>query len=195
MTQEKQFVEVIQANEGILYKMTRLYANDKEDQKDLYQDIVYQLWKSFNTFKGDAKLSTWIYRIALNTALLYLKNKKRKGYKTSLDEVVLINENYDPVLEKRLKILYAHIKELGEVDKGIVFLFLEGKKYEEISDITGMSASNIGTRMSRIKEKLNKQIIKKYNDGTRRNARDLVSNERPTGKSKKTNRQINYGND
>ena len=195
MTQEKQIVEVIQANEGILYKMTRLYANDKEDQKDLYQDIVYQLWKSFNTFKGDAKLSTWIYRIALNTALLYLKNKKRKGYKTSLDEVVLINENYDPVLEKRLKILYAHIKELGEVDKGIVFLFLEGKKYEEISDITGMSASNIGTRMSRIKEKLNKQIIKKYNDGTRRNARDLVSNERPTGKSKKTNRQINYGND
>jgi len=161
MTQERQFVEVIQNNEGILYKMTRLYANDKEDQKDLYQDIVYQLWKSFSTFKGDAKLSTWIYRIALNTALLYLKNKKRKGYKTSLDELVLINENYDTVLEERIKILYAHIRELGEIDKGIVFLFLEGKKYEEISEITGMSTSNIGTRMARIKEKLNKQIIKK----------------------------------
>jgi RNA polymerase sigma-70 factor (ECF subfamily) len=161
MTQEKVFVEVIQDNEGILYKMTRLYANNKEDQKDLYQDIVYQLWKAFNTFRGDAKLSTWIYRIALNTALLYLKNKKRKGYNTSLDGIVLINENYDPVLEERLKILYAHIREFGEVDKGIVFLFLEGKKYEEISDITGMSTSNIGTRMARIKEKLNKQIIKK----------------------------------
>jgi len=118
MTQEKHFVEVIQDNEGILYKMTRLYANDKEDQKDLYQDIVYQLWKSFSTFRGDAKLSTWIYRIALNTSLLFLKNKKRKGYKTSLDDLVLINENYDPVLEERLKILYAHIRELGEVDKG-----------------------------------------------------------------------------
>jgi RNA polymerase sigma-70 factor (ECF subfamily) len=161
MTQEKVFVEVIQDNEGILYKMTRLYANNKEDQKDLYQDIVYQLWKAFNTFRGDAKLSTWIYRIALNTALLYLKNKKRKGNNTSLDGIVLINENYDPVLEERLKILYAHIREFGEVDKGIVFLFLEGKKYEEISDITGMSTSNIGTRMARIKEKLNKQIIKK----------------------------------
>jgi RNA polymerase sigma-70 factor (ECF subfamily) len=161
MTQEKEFVEVIQDNEDILYKMTRLYANNKEDQKDLYQDIVYQLWKAFNTFRGDAKLSTWIYRIALNTALLYLKNKKRKGYNTSLDGIVLINENYDPVLEERLKILYAHIREFGEVDKGIVFLFLEGKKYEEISDITGMSTSNIGTRMARIKEKLNKQIIKK----------------------------------
>jgi RNA polymerase sigma-70 factor (ECF subfamily) len=161
MTQEKEFVEVIQDNEGILYKMTRLYANNKEDQKDLYQDIVYQLWKAFKTFRGDAKLSTWIYRIALNTALLYLKNKKRKGYNTSLDGIVLINENYDPVLEERLKILYSHIREFGEVDKGIVFLFLEGKKYEEISDITGMSTSNIGTRMARIKEKLNKQIIKK----------------------------------
>ena len=161
MTQEKQFVEVIQENEGILYKMTRLYANNKENQKDLYQDIVYQLWKSFNTFRGDAKLSTWIYRIALNTALLYLKNNKRKGNKTSLDGIVLINENYDPVLEKRLKILYAHIRKLGEIDKGIVFLFLEGKKYEEISDITGMSTSNIGTRMVRIKGKLNKQITKK----------------------------------
>jgi RNA polymerase sigma-70 factor (ECF subfamily) len=161
MTQENKFVEVIQENEGILYKMTRLYANDKEDQKDLYQEIVYQLWKSFKTFRGDAKQSTWIYRIALNTALLYLKNKKRKGYKTSLDDLVLINENYDTVLEERLKILYAHLRELGEIDKGIVFLFLEGKKYEEISEITGMSTSNIGTRMARIKEKLNKQIIKK----------------------------------
>lgn len=161
MTQENKFVEVIQENEGILYKMTRLYVNDKDDQKDLYQDIVYQLWKSFSTFKGDAKLSTWIYRIALNTSLLFLKNKKKKGYKTSLDGIVLINENYDPVLEERLKILYARIRELGEVDKGIVFLYLEGKKYEEISEITGMSTSNIGTRMARVKVKLNKQIIKK----------------------------------
>ncbi|MFS4481769.1 RNA polymerase sigma factor [Hyunsoonleella sp. 2307UL5-6] len=161
MKQEKQFVEVIQENEGILYKMTRLYADNKEDQKDLYQDVVYQLWKSFHTFRGNAKLSTWVYRIALNTALLYLKKKKRKGYKTPLDGIVLADEFYDPVLEERLKILYAHIRELGEIDKGIVFLFLEGKKYQEISDITGMSTSNIGTRMARIKEKLNKQIIKK----------------------------------
>ena len=161
MSKEKQFVEVIQDSEGVLYKISRLYTDNKEDQKDLYQDIVYQLWKSFNSFKGNAKRSTWVYRIALNTALLYLKNKKKKGHKTSLEDIVLIQENYDPVLEERLKILYAHIRELGEVDKGIVFLFLEGKKYKEISDITGMSSSNIGTRMVRIKEKLNKKIIKK----------------------------------
>ena len=161
MPKEREFIVVIENNEGILYKITKLYTNTKEDQKDLYQEIVYQLWKGFNRFRGDAKLSTWIYRIALNTALLYLKNKKRRGSNTSLDGIVLANENYDPVLEERLKIVYAHIRELGEIDKGIVFLFLEGKKYEEISDITGMSTSNVGTRMARIKEKLNKQIIKK----------------------------------
>jgi len=160
MSQEKEFVEVIQNNEGILYKMTRLYANNTEDQKDLYQEIIYQIWKGFSKFRGDAKLSTWIYRIALNTALLHIKNKKRNGYNTSLDGIVLATENYDPVLEERLEILYGNIRKLGEVDKGIVFLFLEGKKYEEISAITGMSTSNIGTRMERIKEKLNKQIIK-----------------------------------
>ncbi|MEX0997454.1 MAG: sigma-70 family RNA polymerase sigma factor [Flavobacteriaceae bacterium] len=161
MPQEKEFVELIQENESILYKMIRLYADTKEDQKDLYQEIVYQLWKGFNTFRGDAKVSTWIYRIALNTALLHLKNKKRKGLKTSLSGIVLVDEIYDPILEERLKKLYTHIKTLGEVDKGIIFLFLEGKKYEEIADITGMSASNVGTRMARIKEKLNNQIIKK----------------------------------
>ena len=161
MPQEKEFVELIQENESILYKMIRLYADDKEDQKDLYQEIVYQLWKGFNTFRGDAKVSTWIYRIALNTALLQLKNKKRKGRKTSLSGIVLVDEIYDPILEERLKKLYTHIKTLCEVDKGIIFLFLEGKKYEEIADITGMSASNVGTRMARIKEKLNNQIIKK----------------------------------
>ncbi|RXG32341.1 RNA polymerase sigma factor [Leeuwenhoekiella marinoflava] len=161
MPQEKEFVEIIQKNESILYKMMRLYADTKEDQKDLYQEIVYQLWKGFNTFRSDAKVSTWIYRIALNTALLHLKNKKRKGHKTSLAGIVLVAENYDPILEERIKTLYTSIKTLGEVDKGIIFLFLEGKKYEEIAAITGISASNVGTRMARIKEKLNKKIIKK----------------------------------
>lgn len=161
MAIEKEFVKVVQSNEGVLYKMTRLYANNEEDQKDLYQEIVYHLWKGFKTFRGDAKVSTWIYRIALNTALLHLKNKKRRGYKTSLDGIVLADQIYDPILEERLRILYASIKTLGEIDKGLIFLFLEGRKYEEIAEITGLSVSNVGTRMARIKEKLNKHMVKK----------------------------------
>ena len=74
--QEEAFIELIKQNEGIIYKITRIYANNEDSQKDLYQEIVYQLWKGFNTFKGDSKVSTWMYRISLNTALLYLKKMR-----------------------------------------------------------------------------------------------------------------------
>ncbi len=161
MHTEQAFTNIIKENEGIIYKVTRLYTNNQDDQKDLYQEVIYNLWKGFKAFRGDAKVSTWMYRIALNTAVLYSKKKKRRGDKVPLEGVVLVEEAYDPVLEQRLKVLYTNIKNLGDVDKGIIFLFLEGRKYEEIATITGLSVSNVGTRMARIKDKLKKEIIKK----------------------------------
>ncbi|WP_281986377.1 RNA polymerase sigma factor [Aquimarina aggregata] len=161
MNKEETFIRLIKKNEGIIYKITKVYTHTSNDQKDLYQEIVYQLWKGFDSFRGDAKVSTWMYSIALNTALLYSKKEKRRGYNISLDNVFLKEENYDPVLEERLKIVYSQIKNLGDIDKGIIILFLEGKKYEEISKITGLTVSNVGTRMGRIKEKLKTFIIKK----------------------------------
>jgi len=161
MHTEQAFTNIIKENEGIIYKITRLYTNNQDDQKDLYQEVVYNLWKGFKSFRGDAKVSTWMYRIALNTAVLYSKKEKRNGKKVPLDGVVLVHETYDPVLEQQIKMLYETIKNLGDVDKGIVFLFLEGRKYEEIAIITGLTTSNIGTRMARIKEKLKKEITKK----------------------------------
>ena len=160
MPQKEEFINAIKDNEAVLYKATRLYTDNPTDHKDLYQEIVYNLWKGYDSFRGDAQLSTWIYRIALNTAILFLKNKKRRGHNVSLDEIVLTEEKYDPVLEERLKILHSKIRELKEVDKGIIFLYLEGKKYDEIASITGLSVSNVGTRMARIKDKLNKKITK-----------------------------------
>lgn len=160
MPSESEFIKAIKDNEAVLYKATRLYTDNKPDQKDLYQEIVINLWKGFDSFRGDAQLRTWIYHIALNTAILFLKNKKRRGYSVSLDNVVFIEEKYDPILEERLKILYHKIKELKDVDRGIIFLYLEGKKYDEIASITGLSESNIGTRMARIKNKLSKKILK-----------------------------------
>ena len=158
MHSKQKFTTIIKENEGIMYKITRLYTNNNDDQKDLYQEIVYNLWKGFKAFRGDAKVSTWMYRIALNTAVLYSKKEKRRGTKVPLDGVVLVNETYDPILEQQVKVLYENIKNLGDVDKGIVFLFLEGRKYEDIASITGLSTSNVGTRMARIKEKLKKEI-------------------------------------
>lgn len=160
MSIEEAFTQIIKDNEGILYKISRIYCDNTEDQADLYQEIVFQLWKSFENFRGDAKISTWMYRIALNTALFHSKQSKKRGRNVSLDKIVLKQENYDPVMEERLKVLYQQIRRLNDIDKGVILLFLEGKKYEEIARITGLSTTNIGTRLGRIKDKLRKQIIK-----------------------------------
>ena len=160
MSKEEAFTKIIRENEGIIYKIARIYANNAEDQNDLYQEIVFQLWKSFESFRGDSKVSTWMYRIALNTGLFHSKSAKKRGHNIPLENVVLQHENYDPVLEERLRVVYDRIHKLNDIEKGIILLFLEGKKHEEIASIIGFSTSNIGTRIGRIKEKLRNQIIK-----------------------------------
>ncbi len=162
MNKEYEFIQIIKKNEGVIFKITTIYTNNKEDQEDLYQEIVYQLWKSFDSFKGDSKISTWMYRVSLNTAITRLKKEKRKGNQIGIDKVILQQtDHYDIEFEERLKKLYAYVQDLNELDKGIMLLLLEGKKYEEIAIITGLSASNVGTRISRIKQKLKSKIIKK----------------------------------
>lgn len=159
MPKEEEFIRVIKENEGIIFKITTMYTDHRDDQKDLYQDVVYQLWKSFDSFREESKISTWMYRIALNTALTRLKKSKRMGNSVSIDRVVMQQtENYNPDFEEKLKVLYAHIKQLNVLEKGLMLLLLEGKKYDEISEITGLSATNVGTKISRIKQKLKEQI-------------------------------------
>ena len=160
MQDKTAFVAIIKENEGILYKITRVYTDTIEDQKDLYQEIVYQLWKSFDSFKGNSKISTWMYRIALNTAIAYLNKSKKRVRQVRLDfELSNPIDEKDSTTEERLKILYEMIKQLNVIEKGLILLFLEGKSYEEIANITGFSNSNVGTRLSRIKKKLKTNII------------------------------------
>ncbi len=141
--------------------MAKIYSNTIEDQKDLYQEIVYQLWKSFGSFKGNSKISTWIYRVALNTSVSQLKSDKRRISQTSID-IVLLNriDEVDTALEENISIMYAQIQHLTLIEKGLILLYLEGKNYDEISNITGFTTTNIGTRLSRIKKKLKTQIQK-----------------------------------
>ncbi len=161
MQKEAEFIRIIKENEGVIFKITTMYTDNRDDQKDLYQDVVYQLWKSFDSFRAESKISTWMYRIALNTALTRLRKRKRMGNSVSIDIVVLQQtENYDSEFEEKLKLMYAHIKQLNVLEKGLMLLLLEGKKYEEIAEITGLSPSNVGTRISRIKQKLKQQIVK-----------------------------------
>lgn len=160
MNREREFVRVVKENEGIIFKITTIYTDNREDQQDLYQDIVYQLWKSFESFRKESKFSTWMYRIALNTALTKLKKNKRKGHVVPIDQVILRQtELYDTDFEERIKLLYSHIQQLNVLEKGIMLLLLEGKKHEEIAEITGFTKSNVGTRISRIKEKLKSQML------------------------------------
>ena len=167
MQQKEAFIQTIKDNEGIIYKITRVYAKDTEDQKDLYQEIVYQLWKSFDSFKGKSKLSTWMYRVALNTSIAHLNQNKRRPLSTS---VVSLNfESLDVAYpssitgsewDDRMHILYEHIKRLNVIEKGLILLFLEGNSYEEIAIITGFTTTNVGTRLGRIKQKLKTNIKK-----------------------------------
>jgi len=155
------FVKAIQDNEGIIYKIARMYSKDAESINDLYQDIVFQLWKYFDTFKGNSKLSTWIYRVALNTSIMQWRKEKRKGQKVDINHLFLKQtDTYNDEFDERLKLIYAHIKQLNNVEKGLMLLLLEGKKYEEIAELTGFTPTNVGTRISRIKQKLKQQIIK-----------------------------------
>ena len=163
MSQQKEFIQRIKENEGIIYKVSRLYADREEDRRDLYQEIIYQLWRSLDSFREDSKWSTWMYRVALNTAIANLRKKKvnvsqGQGNKESLEN--LKEELYDPVIEERINWLYREIEELSIVEKGIVLLYLEGKDHQEIAEITGFSRSNVGTRIGRIKDKLRKKLKK-----------------------------------
>jgi RNA polymerase sigma factor (sigma-70 family) len=161
MHSKKEFIGIIKANEGLIYKVAKVYCNNKEDQQDLYQEIIYQLWKSFGSFRNEAKISTWMYRIALNTSIAYLHKEKRKGNHIPINEV-LINRTdaTDTLKEERIEVLYAQIMKLDTIEKGIILLYLEGKTYDEIAGLTGFTVTNIGTRLGRIRQKIIAQIKK-----------------------------------
>ncbi|MFZ6009838.1 MAG: RNA polymerase sigma factor [Bacteroidota bacterium] len=159
MVDKAEFVNIIQENEGIIFKISSFYSADEEDQKDLYQEIVYQLYKSFDSFRNESKFSTWMYRIALNTSITHLNKAKRRGNSVPIDQAILNRmDQKDTVTEERIALLYEQIKVLSSVEKGLILLYLEEKSYEEIASITGFTTSNVGTRLNRIKQKLKSQL-------------------------------------
>ncbi|APQ16334.1 RNA polymerase sigma factor [Maribacter hydrothermalis] len=153
---EHKFVTELQDNQNIVHKVCTLYTNDRDSHNDLFQEITIQLWKAYPKFRGDAKFSTWMYRVALNTAItLYRKNKKRidtADYESIIFKVKA--DEYDETEEIQLKLMYKAVKQLGDVDKALVFLYLEDKNYTEISDTLGISEVNARVKMNRIKTKL-----------------------------------------
>jgi RNA polymerase sigma-70 factor (ECF subfamily) len=155
---EHQFVTNLERDQNIVHKICRIYTNDQASHNDLFQEITIQLWKAFPKFRGDSKFSTWMYRVALNTAIT-LYRKKKRGIQTQDYDTVHFRikaVEYDDEAEKRLSLMYSAVKELNDIDKALVFLYLEDKNYKEISETMGISEVNARVKMNRVKTKLKK---------------------------------------
>jgi RNA polymerase sigma-70 factor (ECF subfamily) len=149
------FVKLIETNKAIIYKISRSYCADVEDVDDLVQEIIYNLWKAFDKFNPDYKFSTWMYRIALNVAISYYKKGLRAKPNMSMtDSILELDDAPDAGNEDNLRLLLQFIGELRDIDRSIMLLYLEEKNHKEIAEITGITESNVSTKISRIKDKL-----------------------------------------
>jgi RNA polymerase sigma-70 factor, ECF subfamily len=155
---EKAFLQAINDHQKIIYKICRIYRDSREDQEDLFQEIVYQLWKSYPSFNGKSKNSSWIYRIALNTAMaVYRKASLPINYVEEFPES--IHPRNESRASENAERLFWILRHLNDSEKALVSLYLEDFSYKEIAEIIGISESNVGVRLNRIKNKL-KEITK-----------------------------------
>lgn len=150
---------------GIIIKMCRAYTNTQEDFEDYYQEVCLQIWRSHENFKGNAEWSTWVYRVALNVCLTLFKKKKNGQQYFASDYTPMEHptEENQAFSDESLNQLYDAIRQLSEVDRGVILLYLEEKSYQEIADIMGTNANNIGVRVKRIKDRLKKILNGKVN--------------------------------
>lgn len=157
MPSEKEFVTLLNQHQKIVYKVCNLYMDSVPDREDLFQEITLQAWKAYGSFRGDAKFSTWLYRVALNTAITFFRRDKRKPGIISAETLPdAADEPGDPV-EEQVKAMYTAIGHLSKVDKAIVMLYLEDYSYNEIGETMGITANNVAVKMNRIKARLKEQ--------------------------------------
>lgn len=164
-TKEREFLTRIDSHKGILYKVSKMYMDNRDDQDDLFQEIICQLWKVYDTFRGESQFSTWMYRVAINTAIVFLKKEKRKVDKYDIPSQNIRDEDTDAALkESQLDHFYKAVQKLDKIDKAIIFYQLEGFSHREIGDNLGISEGNARVKLNRAKDKL-KELIKKQGYG------------------------------
>lgn len=160
---EQEFSKHVQESQGIIHKVSRMYCDDEEHRKDLFQEILIQLWKSYPSFRGDSKFSTWMYRVAINVAIQDLRKTKKKQqlfFQTNQFKDTSEEKKSD-VQNEKLKLMHSAIAKLNKVEKAIVMLHLEEKSNEEIAEIIGITQNYVRVKMNRIKTKLSKTVKKK----------------------------------
>ena len=150
------FIKLIEKNQGIIFKVSKMYCDNETDQEDLFQDILIQLWNAFPSFKGKSKFSTWMYRVALNTAIARIRKEKKLENEELTPEfkfdIPLSEDESDR--EDRIRLLHRAISKLNKAEKAIIMLYMDDYSYDEISEIAGISVSNVGVKIVRIKKKL-----------------------------------------
>ncbi|MDR0228528.1 MAG: sigma-70 family RNA polymerase sigma factor [Flavobacteriaceae bacterium] len=155
---EQEFVGLLDKNQNLIHKICRLYTTDEAAHKDLFQEISIQLWNAFPQFRGDSKFTTWAYRVALNTAISLYRKKSRSIDTTYYNQDICKFEysEYNYEEEEQLKLMYKAVQQLSDIEKALVFMYLEDKNYEEIAETLGISEVNARVKMNRIKSKLKK---------------------------------------
>lgn len=156
------FINVLEQNHDRIWRICRFYERNRTEQEDLYQEICFQAWRSFDSFQGKAQVNTWLYRVAVNTALGHVRkasNKKTEGIKDSHYQLKT-DANADTELEKNeeMAALYKAIETLNKLEKTLILLYLEELDYKEMANITGLTVNNVGVRLNRIKKKLAQKI-------------------------------------
>jgi RNA polymerase sigma-70 factor (ECF subfamily) len=159
---QEQFLQLIEQNKGIIYKVSRAYGKNDGDREDLFQEIIIQLWGAFSRYNDQYKLSTWMYRIALNVAISFYRKKRRRiesesPLTESMIEIADNSENSE--LQNNLNLLQQFISELNELDKALMILYLESKSYKEMGEILGITETNVATRISRVKVQLKQKFL------------------------------------
>ena len=162
MSREDDFLKIIINNQGILHKVTKMYYSSPEEQNDLFQEIVLQLWHAYPSFRGDSKITTWMYKVALNTAItLFRKDKKNKSHDSITNNTI----NFPDISQQTqrdkfedISMLYKAIEKLSKTDRAIILLYLEEYKNKEIAEIIGISEGNIRVKLTRIRKKLKNLI-------------------------------------
>ena len=159
-SKQEEFLKMLSAYQGVIHKVNQIYFKSKADKEDNFQEIVYQLWRSFPTFRNKDKPASWIYAVAINTSISKIRKDSHIEFSDTVPDIAIVdpcdqheqNENYQRLINT--------LHELNEIDRSIMLLYMEDYSYEEIADIVGMSSSNIGVKVHRLKAQLQKQLIK-----------------------------------
>ena len=153
---EKEFLSMIEKQKRTIYKVCYMYANDQDDLNDLFQETVLNLWKSFSRYRGDSSLNTWVYRIAMNTCITFLRRSNARPQTIPMTAQMARTLEADEETTEQLKELYKLINQLGKLERALILLWLEERSYQEMAEILGISKNNVAVKLNRVREKLKK---------------------------------------